>query len=180
MVLSRGSGQTGGTGKPWIGANVSGLNTRRCARTPGHGVSDNRRLAERAARTAAEPITGALLLQVLPAGVGQHVLNEKQQLAVDLVCEQAQMEIAFRQAVAQADARGGTRLEDDRGEPLRLVMSGTAGTGKTVAIREKLRRVGQSTFLVLAPTGNAACALSRASEVAINFKAPQNRCFFLC
>lgn len=110
-------------------------------------------------RAAAEGITG-VQTRVLPAEGGEHVLNEKQQLAVTLVYERAEVEIAFREAVARADAEGAPRPQDNRGEPLRLVMSGTAGTGKTVAIWEMLRRVGQSRFLVLAPTGNAACALS--------------------
>ncbi|CAM9419687.1 unnamed protein product [Pylaiella littoralis] len=38
-------------------------------------------------------------------------------------------------------------------------MTGTAGTGKTVAIREMVRRIGRYRFLLLAPTGNASCAI---------------------
>ncbi|CAM9191521.1 unnamed protein product, partial [Pylaiella littoralis] len=103
---------------------------------------------------------------------GQWAANAgKQQLAVDLVCERARVEIAFREAVARAP-QGGPPPEDTRGEPLRLVMSGTAGTGKTVAIREMLRRVGQSRFLVLAPTGNAACALPGGQTIHSGLRIP--------
>ncbi|CAN0170751.1 unnamed protein product [Scytosiphon promiscuus] len=43
--------------------------------------------------------------------------------------------------------------------PLRMLLTGTAGTGKTVVIREMVRRVGRDRFKLLAPTGNAACAI---------------------
>ncbi|CAN0100447.1 unnamed protein product [Pylaiella littoralis] len=38
-------------------------------------------------------------------------------------------------------------------------MTGTAGTGKTDAMREMVRRIGRHRFLLLVPTGNAACAI---------------------
>ncbi|CAN0290231.1 unnamed protein product, partial [Scytosiphon promiscuus] len=44
-------------------------------------------------------------------------------------------------------------------QPLRLFLTGTAGTGKTVVIREMVRTVGRQRIKLLAPTGNAACAI---------------------
>ncbi|CAM9720921.1 unnamed protein product [Pylaiella littoralis] len=43
--------------------------------------------------------------------------------------------------------------------PLRLLLTGTAGTGKTVVIPETARRVEKQRFILMAPTGNAACAI---------------------
>ena len=122
------------------------------------GAEAARAAAAAAESAAGEGITG---VPILPAGGGQLVLNEKLQLAVDIVVERAAVEIEFSEAAALARRQRLPPPEDNRGPPLRMVMSGTAGTGKTVAIREMLRRVGHERFLVMAPTGNAACALPR-------------------
>lgn len=47
----------------------------------------------------------------------------------------------------------------DAPEPLRMIMTGTAGTGKTVVNNEMVRVVGPEKFQLLAPTGNAACGI---------------------
>ncbi|CAM9802021.1 unnamed protein product, partial [Laminaria digitata] len=44
-------------------------------------------------------------------------------------------------------------------QPLQVILSGTAGTGKTVVINEIVRLLGSRRMLLLAPTGNAAVAL---------------------
>lgn len=43
--------------------------------------------------------------------------------------------------------------------PLGMVLTGTAGTGKTVDNREMVRKIGRVIFLLLAPTVNAACGM---------------------
>ena len=53
-------------------------------------------------------------------------------------------------------------------EPLRVIMAGTAGTGKTVVINEMLRTVSAEKFKLLAPTGNAACGIG--GQVRSTFK----------
>lgn len=44
-------------------------------------------------------------------------------------------------------------------EPLRMVLTGTAGTGKSVVNNEMMRRIGGERLKLMAPTGNAACGL---------------------
>eukprot|EP00752_Nemacystus_decipiens_P005573 g5042.t1 len=86
-------------------------------------------------------------------------LNEKQALALSLVVHHAGRLDAYR---AARDALDGARAMGPlppAPEPLRLLLTGTAGTGKTVDIRKMVRVVGRERFKVLAPTGNAACAI---------------------
>lgn len=64
-----------------------------------------------AAGAAPEGMAGA---PILPAEGGQYVPNDKRQLAVDIVVERAQVEIAFREAVARAREDGLPLPEDNR------------------------------------------------------------------
>ncbi|CAN0124566.1 unnamed protein product, partial [Scytosiphon promiscuus] len=81
-------------------------------------------------------------------------LNEKQALAVDVVRSHANQLDEYRLAV-----RRGTSPLPPLAEPLRMVLTGTAGTGKTVVINEMVRLLGEHRFKLLAPTGCAACGI---------------------
>lgn len=76
-------------------------------------------------------------------------LNEKQRLAVCSVRRHADQLGAYRAAVDQ-----GLELPA-LPEPLRMVLAGTAGTGKTVT-NEMVRQMGAHRFKLMAPTGCAA------------------------
>lgn len=89
-------------------------------------------------------------------------LNEQQDLAVRLVTEYARRLDAHREAadaVRQHHGDGPAGHVPELPRPLRMFLTGTAGTGKTVVIREMVRRLGRERFFLLAPTGNAACAI---------------------
>lgn len=104
-------------------------------------------------------------------GAAPPQLNEQQALAVRLVTEYAASLDARKAAVlAQRRRNGGVEAGTlpPLPEPLRMFLTGTAGTGKTVVIREMVRRLGRDRFMLLAPTGNAACAIS--GEVCQNFE----------
>ena len=77
-------------------------------------------------------------------------LNEKQRLAVCSVRRHADQLGAYRAAVDQ-----GLELPA-LPEPLRMVLAGTAGTGKTGTIYEMVRQMGAHRFELMAPTGCAA------------------------
>lgn len=81
-------------------------------------------------------------------------LNPKQALAVEVVQAHAAQLDTFRAAV-EADAMVLPPLAD----PLHMVLTGTAGTGKTVVINEMVRRTGPHRFMLMAPTGCAACGI---------------------
>lgn len=81
-------------------------------------------------------------------------LNPKQALAVQVVRDHAARLAAYRAAV-EAHADELPLLP----EPLRMVLTGTAGTGKTVVINEMVRLVGADRFMLMAPTGCAACGI---------------------
>jgi len=86
-------------------------------------------------------------------------LNDEQALAVRLVTDYARALDAHRQAADAAREAGAAVHVPDLPRPLRMFLTGTAGTGKTVVIREMVLRLGRDRFLLLAPTGNAACAI---------------------
>lgn len=81
-------------------------------------------------------------------------LNSKQALAVDVVEAHAGKLDAYRAAV-EAEVSELPPLP----EPLRMVLTGTAGTGKTVVINEMVRRIGKDRFELMVPTGCAACGI---------------------
>lgn len=87
---------------------------------------------------------------VLPAGGGQFDLNNKQQRAVDIILYAIEL---------TSSSPTVTTSRRRRGDALRLIMTGRAGTGKTVAIREMVRSTDRHRLLLLAPTWNAACAI---------------------
>ncbi|CAM9464096.1 unnamed protein product, partial [Hapterophycus canaliculatus] len=53
-------------------------------------------------------------------------------------------------------------------QPLRVFLTGTAGTGKTVIIKEMVRRLGRRRFMLLAATGNAACGIGGGERLSLN------------
>ncbi|CAM9585305.1 unnamed protein product, partial [Ectocarpus fasciculatus] len=85
------------------------------------------------------------------------VLNEKQALAVELVRDHAASLDTYREAVRVSRRDNSARAAHPSllapPEPLRLLLTGTTGTGKTVVIREIERLVGQQRFILMAPTG---------------------------
>ena len=85
-------------------------------------------------------------------------LNTKQAHAVNIVRQHDLQLQAYRdQRARTGEMHPGQAV--DPPEPLRMIMAGTAGTGKTVVINEMVRTVGAEKFKLLAPTGNAACGI---------------------
>lgn len=85
-------------------------------------------------------------------------LNTKQAHAVDIVRQHDLQLAAYRQQRdGPEDVLPGEGINAP--EPLRMLMAGTAGTGKTVVINEMVRVIGPEKFKLLAPTGNAACGI---------------------
>lgn len=106
---------------------------------------------------ASAPSAGTAAVAAASTAPGP-TLNEKQALALRLVVEHA---AGLDGCHAERDAlvqRAAGPLPCPP-QPLRLVMTGTAGTGKTVVIREMVRTLGRQRFKLLVPTGNAACAI---------------------
>ncbi|CAM9738741.1 unnamed protein product, partial [Laminaria digitata] len=61
-------------------------------------------------------------------------------------------------------------------QPLRAILSGTAGTGKTVVINEIVRLLGNRRILLMAPTGNVAVAIGgRTIHTALKIGVQTNR-----
>ena len=85
-------------------------------------------------------------------------LNTKQAHAVNIVRHHDLQILAYRHQRARAGEMHPGQAVDPL-EPLRMIMAGTAGTGKTVVINEMVRTVGAEKFKLLAPTGNAACGI---------------------
>ena len=107
--------------------------------------------------TAPAATAGAPATQPPPA------LNEEQQLAVGAVVDYAASLDAYVAALNNAPCADGVHVQGPlvvpRPEPLRMLLTGTAGTGKTVVITEMVRLIGRDRFKILTPTGNAACAI---------------------
>ncbi|CAN0469970.1 unnamed protein product, partial [Scytosiphon promiscuus] len=85
-------------------------------------------------------------------------LNDKQQPFVDIVVEHSRSVDACQHPEAMNTPTGSSSVREWP-QPLRLILTGTAGTGKTVAINEIVRLLGRRRISLLAPTGNAAVAI---------------------
>ena len=96
------------------------------------------------------------------AADGASTLNDKQKHAVDMIVPHPRELDAYRAARGVRQIRGDSVAGGvailAAPEPLRMVLTGSAGTGKTV-IREMVRRIGRARFLLLEPTRNAACGI---------------------
>lgn len=91
-------------------------------------------------------------------------LNAKQVHAINIVVRRAQRLDACRPDHEPLQHSGGAGVGEESiiqasSEPLRMLLAGTAGTGKTVVIKEMVRRVTREGFILLGPTGNAACGI---------------------
>ena len=106
------------------------------------------RVAAAAAAAAAAGTSSAAY--AAPNGSPAFLLNYKQQLFVDIVVEHAHSVDACRLAAREVPT--GSDVQDWP-KPLRIILTGTAGTGKIV-INEIVRLLGY-----LAPTGNVAVAI---------------------
>ena len=87
-------------------------------------------------------------------------LNKEQADAVDVVQRQARELDAYREQRDRLVGGGALREDEDTlvaPPPLRAILTGTVGTSKTVVINSMVRAVGAESFLLLAPTGCAAC-----------------------
>ncbi|CAN0041192.1 unnamed protein product, partial [Hapterophycus canaliculatus] len=84
--------------------------------------------------------------------------NEKQAVALRLVVDRAAELEGYRTARNYL-AVGAMGPLPCAPQPLRMFLTGTTGTGKTVVIREMVKALGRQRFKLLAPTGNAACAI---------------------
>ena len=110
--------------------------------------------------------TGRIALASEPSLTGPS-LNTKQAHAVNIVRQHDLQLQAYRDHRARTgEMHPGQAVEPP--EPLRVIMAGTAGTGKTVVINEMLRTVSAEKFKLLAPTGNAACGIG--GQVRSTFK----------
>ena len=91
-----------------------------------------------------------------PTGSPAFLLDYRQQLFVDIVVEQAQSIDACR--LAERQVPPVSRIYD-LPQTLRIILTGTAGTGKTVVVNEVVRLIGERRFLLPVLTGNAAVAI---------------------